>query len=128
MIPIVAKLNGIIFNKCPRCLQTKLFVYKNPYNLKHTTDMHKKCSNCGCTFEKENWFYFGAMYASYGLNVALGVILWFFYYLFFWDLPLHYYLIVLSFSILLLFPVIVRKARVMWLNLFEAYDPNWASK
>jgi hypothetical protein len=86
--------------------------------------MHQKCAACGCNFEKETWFFYGAMYASYGLNVVWGVLLFGLYYLFFWQLPLHYFVILLSLSIVGLFPVILRKSRVLWLNLFEKFDKN----
>lgn len=118
------KLYGIIYDKCPRCLSTDLFIDKNPYHLKNITKMHQKCAACGCNFEKETWFFYGAMYASYGLNVVWGVLLFGLYYLFFWQLPLHYFVILLSLSIVGLFPVILRKSRVLWLNLFEKFDKN----
>lgn len=86
--------------------------------------MHQQCNKCGCNFEKETWFFYGAMYASYGLNVVWGMLLFALYYLFFWELSLHYFILFLSLSIILLFPLILRKSRVLWLNLFEKYDKN----
>jgi phage FluMu protein Com len=118
------KLYGILNDKCPRCLTTNLFIDKNPYHLKNITQMHQKCAACGCNFEKETWFFYGAMYASYGLNVAWGMLLFGLYYLFFWQMPLHYFVILLSLSIVFLFPIILRKSRVLWLNLFEKYDKD----
>lgn len=118
------KLYGIIFDKCPRCLSTNLFIDNNPYHFKNITKMHQKCSACGCNFEKETWFFYGAMYASYGLNVIWGIFLFTLYYLFFWQLPLHYFIILLTLSIVGLFPIILRKSRVLWLNLFEKFDKN----
>ncbi|HRG59348.1 MAG TPA: DUF983 domain-containing protein [Bacteroidia bacterium] len=86
--------------------------------------MHQKCMACGCNFEKETWFFYGAMYASYGINVLWGLLLFAIYYLFFWQFPLYSFIIVLAISIIALFPIIMRKARVLWLNLFEHYDEN----
>ena len=122
------KLYGIIFNKCPRCLSSNLFIDSNPYHLSNITKMHQKCATCGCNFEKETWFFYGAMYASYGLNVVWGMLLFGLYYLFFWQLPLHYFIIILSLSIIFLFPLILRKSRVLWLNLFEKYDKDAIEK
>ena len=122
------KLYGIIFNKCPRCLSSNLFIDSNPYHLNNITKMHQKCATCGCNFEKETWFFYGAMYASYGLNVVWGMLLFGLYYLFFWQLPLHYFIILLSLSIIFLFPIILRKSRVLWLNLFEKYDKHAIEK
>lgn len=118
------KLYGIFFDKCPRCLQSNLFVDPNPYHISNLTKMHTKCNECGCSFEKETWFFYGAMYASYGINVLWGLLLFAIYYLFFWQFPLHYFIIVLAISIIALFPIIMRKARVLWLNLFEQFDEN----
>jgi len=118
------KVYGILFDKCPRCHSTDLFIDKNPYHLNNLTKMHQKCSACGCNFEKETWFFYGAMYASYGLNVVWGVILFAIYYLFFWQLQLHYFIIILSLSIVFIFPIILRKSRVLWLNVFEKYDSH----
>jgi hypothetical protein len=118
------KLYGIIFDKCPRCLSSNLFIDSNPYHLNNLTKMHQQCNKCGCNFEKETWFFYGAMYASYGLNVVWGMLLFALYYLFFWELSLHYFILFLSLSIILLVPLILRKSRVLWLNLFEKYDKN----
>ena len=122
------KLYGIIFDKCPRCHATDLFIDPNPYHFQNLTKMHQKCNACGCNFEKETWFFYGAMYASYGLNVVWGLLLFALYYLFFWQLPLHYFIIFLTLTIVLLFPVILRKSRVLWLNVFEKYDKNAIEK
>jgi hypothetical protein len=125
MLFLKRKLYGILFDKCPRCLQTNLFIDSNPYHFKNLTAMHQKCSCCGCNFEKETWFFYGAMYASYGINVMFGLLLFGLYYMFFWQLPLHYFIIILTLSIVLLFPIILRKSRVIWLNIFEQYDENF---
>lgn len=122
------KLYGIIFDKCPRCLSSNLFIDKNPYHLENLSKMHKNCEVCGCNFEKETWFFYGAMYASYGLNVFWGLMLFGLYYLFFWQMPLHYFIVILALSIFILFPVILRKSRVLWLNIFEKYDKDAIEK
>jgi hypothetical protein len=36
--------------------------------------MHEKCSHCGLIYQIEPSFFYGAMYVSYGLNVATGIV------------------------------------------------------
>src|SRR5215216_2534149 len=66
------KLYSILNNKCPKCQVGDFFVYKNPFR-KDFAKMHDHCPHCGELFNKEVGFYYGAMYVSYGLNIALGV-------------------------------------------------------
>jgi hypothetical protein len=35
--------------------------------------MNEKCSHCGLKYQIEPSFFYGAMYVSYGLNVAVGI-------------------------------------------------------
>jgi hypothetical protein len=35
--------------------------------------MKENCSHCGLRYQIEPSFFYGAMYVSYGLNVALGI-------------------------------------------------------
>jgi hypothetical protein len=35
--------------------------------------MHDNCSHCGLKYQIEPSFFYGAMYVSYGLNVAVGI-------------------------------------------------------
>ena len=95
------KLYGIIFDKCPRCHATDLFIDPNPYHFQNLAKMHQKCNACGCNFEKETWFFYGAMYASYGLNVVLGLLLLAVSYLVFRHLPVYYCSVVLALTIVL---------------------------
>ncbi len=119
------KLYGIIFDKCPRCHSHDLFVDKNPYHLKNVVKMHEKCKVCSCVFEKETWFYFGAMYISYGLNVGLVAFLFLLYYFFFWSYTVHYFVAGVTLISLILFPFIMRKSRVVWLSFFESFDASF---
>lgn len=118
------KIYGVLAHKCPRCHEGSLFVDSNPYHLKDMLKMHKNCAKCGLSFEKENWFYYGAMYSSYALNVLWGVILFGFYYLFLWDTPLYVYLLMFVLSLVIFMPVFIRLSRSLWISLFEKYDPD----
>jgi len=49
-----------------------MFTHKT-LNLRHMLKMYRSCPNCGQDFMPEPGFYFGAMYFSYAINVALMV-------------------------------------------------------
>lgn len=116
-------LYSVINSKCPHCNLENLYVDNNPYHLSKLAQMNKSCSKCGQSFEPETGFYYGAMYVSYALGVALMVV----------PSLLLYYLFDLSFEILLGliigiyilgFPLFFRYARNIWLNIFVRYDPE----
>jgi uncharacterized protein (DUF983 family) len=77
-----SKLYSIFRMRCPRCHEGDFFV-AHPYNLKKVGDLHAHCPKCNLKYEKEIGFYFGAMYVSYGMGVALFVIMWLGFNLFF---------------------------------------------
>ena len=80
-----SKLYSIFKMKCPRCQEGDFFISK-PYDLKRAGDTHERCPQCNLKYSKEPGFYFGAMFVSYGLGVALFVTLWVSFNLFFEDL------------------------------------------
>jgi uncharacterized protein (DUF983 family) len=60
--------------KCPQCRSGKLFK-TGPFNLSHFREMHTHCPECGVKFEPEPGFFWGAMYFSYAIVVAMCLIL-----------------------------------------------------
>lgn len=114
------KLYSILNAKCPHCHEGEFFETHHPYNLKKFDKMNKKCSRCGEDFERETGFYYGAMYASYGLTVAFGIAV-FVVMCVFLDFDSITFLIVFSILQILLMPVIYRISRLMWINLFVSY-------
>lgn len=58
---------------CPKCGEGKLFKNPNPYNIKMIGDMPDHCPNCHLAFMPEPGFYYGAMFMSYVVTVALSV-------------------------------------------------------
>ena len=59
---------------CPKCGQGKLFKNPNPYNFKTIADMPDNCPHCNLSFMPEPGFYYGAMFMSYVVTVALSVL------------------------------------------------------
>ncbi len=68
----VTILRDILQTKCPKCREESMFQFKT-LNLGNMLKMHRTCPNCGQDFMPEPGFYFGAMYFSYAINVALMV-------------------------------------------------------
>jgi hypothetical protein len=92
------------------------------YRVKGFFDMPKECPNCGQDFEPETGFYFGAMYVSYGLTVALSVAV-FVVTLIFDIYTLGRFLIINGIVLLVLLPYIFRVSRSIWIAIIVKYDP-----
>ncbi len=122
MIKKGTKLYSIFKNKCPRCQEGEFFETTNPYDLKRMGKMHEKCSVCEQKFEPETGFYFGAMYVSYALGVAIFVSIWVACLVLSPDMhPAGIFgLVVLG--LLVLFPISFRLSRRIWINLFVKYE------
>lgn len=118
------KLYSIVRLKCPRCQKGNLFLYQNPYNLRHFDKMPDRCSVCGADFVRESGFYWGAMMISHATTTVLAVIVFSICFHFYgWDPWPH--IIVLVSIFLVLVPVIFRNSRAIWINLFVKFDPDF---
>jgi hypothetical protein len=99
----------------------------SPYQIRRFDHMHANCPVCGLKFDIEPGFYTGAMYVSYAFSVAIFLVTGFFLFLFFDDPDLIVYVITTFAIVLLLFPLIYRYSRVIYLHLFGGigYNPNY---
>lgn len=68
-------LSGILGLRCPYCREGDFFV-SHPYDLRRAGDTHDVCPKCGGRFSIEPGFYYGAMYVSYALTVAMATAVW----------------------------------------------------
>ncbi len=68
-----SKLYSILTGTCPRCHEESMYIDKNPFHLGNIYKMHEKCSHCGLHYKIEPSFFYGAMYVSYALGVAVSV-------------------------------------------------------
>ncbi len=119
------KLYSILYNKCPYCHEGEFFIDKNPFNLKKFDKQHDNCPVCKSTYMPENGFYYGAMYVSYGLDIALGIALFILSNVIFsWGTTA--FLTIFVITLLGLWTIIFRKARLIWINLFVKYDKTKA--
>ena len=116
------KLYSIFSNKCPKCQEGDFFVNKNPYK-EGFIKMHDRCPHCGELFNKEVGFYYGAMYVSYGVNIALGIALFILSVLLL-KIDLVVYLILFACLVVILFPWTMRISRLIYINLFVKFDSS----
>jgi uncharacterized protein (DUF983 family) len=70
--PVENTIVAILQTKCPKCREENMFMH-SAINLKGFLKMHRTCPKCGQDLHPEPGFYFGAMYFSYAINIAMMV-------------------------------------------------------
>lgn len=118
-----SKLYSITKMKCPQCQEGDFFI-SHPYDLRHAGEIHEHCSVCGLKYSKEPGFYYGAMYVSYALGVAVFVTLWVAMNLFFSRLSTAWQIFMIIFISLLITPYLYALSKIIWANFFIRYDRN----
>ncbi len=111
---------SLLKNKCPRCHQGDVFVHRHAY-AKGFDKMHTHCSHCQLKYEKEPGFFYGAMYVSYALTVAIFVAVWVLN-VWFLDLSTTAFILTVTVSIIGLMSLVYRTSRLIWLNFFVRYN------
>lgn len=111
---------------CPKCHKGKLFINPNPFNFSTLTQMPETCRCCGQPNQPEPGFYYGAPYISYMICIAFCFINYFLFESIF-GISGTKFLIANSLVLLILWPIIFRYARSVFIHLFIKYDPK-ASK
>jgi uncharacterized protein (DUF983 family) len=115
----VSAAAGIVRQLCPRCRWGKIFsrsIFLFPR-------MHERCPICDLKFARESGYFLGAMYISYGLGLVLILaltvaLLWFAR----WSYEKS---IVVAMLLFLPFaPLLTHMARVLWIYLDQAIDPE----
>ena len=119
-----SKLYSILTGTCPRCHQESMYLDQNPYNLGNVYKMHEKCSHCGLHYKIEPSFFYGAMYVSYGLGVALSVAAFLVSFVFI-GASLKTSFIAIIATLILLMPLDMRISRNIWINFFVSYRKDW---
>ncbi|MEQ9441071.1 MAG: DUF983 domain-containing protein [Cyclobacteriaceae bacterium] len=121
---------AILNHKCPRCRTGNIFRYSLFQKLTRFTDTYKKCPHCSLQYEREPGFFFGAMYVSYGLTMAVLLTTAFVLYNFFGDPELIVYIISVPVVVFLLVPVVFRYSRTIYLHAFGGvkYQPHLATE
>lgn len=128
MIKKDSKLYPVLHFKCPRCHEGDVFVGGFSYRFSKITEMHTHCPKCNLKFEREPGFFYGAMYVSYALTVALWVAVAVAFFVLSKSIDPWLFMIVGIGLLLILLPGIYRLSRVIWLTMFVAYEPQEEKK
>jgi uncharacterized protein (DUF983 family) len=120
-------LYSILTGSCPKCHEESMYLDKNPYNLKNIYTMHEKCSHCGLHYQIEPSFFYGAMYVSYGLTVAIGVTAFILTKVII-GLSLLQSFIAIIVALIALMPITARLSRNIYINIFVHFDKNAVKK
>jgi uncharacterized protein (DUF983 family) len=113
-------LGAICRQRCPRCRQGKIFLSSIFLGF---PKMCQHCAVCGLKFQREEGYFLGAMYISFGLALAIialiAALLWA---LTGWWITKDVIWALILF--LPLAPSISLFARVLWIYLDQTFDPE----
>jgi len=115
-----SKIYSILRGKCPRCHEGNFFKYTFTMNIFKVNKIEKKCSQCDLKYMIEPAFYFGALYVSYGITVAICIVTFITSKIIF-DLALLPSFIAVFIVLILFIPVNLRLSRILWINMFINY-------
>jgi hypothetical protein len=87
--------------------------------------MHEKCPHCGADFQNEPGFYYGAMFVSYAITVAIFVACWVALRVLV-DPSIGMYMLVIVIASIIFAPINFRLSRITWLYWFggHRFDPS----
>lgn len=122
-----SKLYSIFTGKCPVCHSDKMYIEKNPFILNKITKMKERCGNCNTKYKIEPSFFYGAMYVSYAVGVAIAVATFIISHFFIGLDKLTSFWIILG-AMIVLMPINLRLSRNIWINFFFSYDPKKDAK
>lgn len=80
--------------------------------------MNMECPHCKVSYKREPRFFDGAMYISYAMNVGLFLVSAFLIYQLFEPKSADTYLIAIILEVILLYPLMFRYSRVLYLYAF----------
>ena len=96
----------------------------HPYQLRNLNKVNDSCASCQLNFKIETGFFYGSMYVSYGLGVALSIAVYILLSLLgMVDKPLNIFFIICG-TLITLMPYINALSKVIWAGLFLKYEPN----
>ncbi len=68
-----SKLNSILTGSCPRCQKESMYVYQNLLHVQNCIAMNESFNHCELKYQLEPYFFYGAKYVGYDLNIAIGI-------------------------------------------------------
>jgi uncharacterized protein (DUF983 family) len=105
---------AILLQRCPVCLRGKTF--------RSFLRMYSDCPVCGVHFERESGYFLNAMFFAYvlGFLIVAPTAL----YLYIRGTNTLEFSLVISAELLLLWPLVFRYSRVLWMHLDQLLDPR----
>jgi uncharacterized protein (DUF983 family) len=116
-----SKLYSILTGSCPRCQKESMYLDNNLLHLSKILKMNDHCSHCGLKYQIEPSFFYGAMYVSYGLNVAIGIAAFVVAFVLF-NASIGTAFVTIVLSIIVLYPLVMRLSRSIYINMFVSYE------
>lgn len=120
-------LSSVLKLRCPKCRTGKMFQYK-PYRFKGVSSLHKNCPHCGTSYQLEPSFFYGSMYVSYALGVALAVAVYVLLLIFGLGKNAMTSFIVIAVTIIFSSPYIYQLSKVIWASFFIKFDSKKTTK
>ena len=117
------KIYSILTGSCPVCHTGKMYKTTNPYKVSETLKMHDNCPHCDVKFKIEPSFFYGAMYVSYPVGIAIAVAA-FVIAFFFIGLDRNSTFIAIVATLVVSLPLILRVSRNIWINFFFKFDKS----
>jgi hypothetical protein len=90
-------------------------------NTKYTC---QTCENCSLVYELEIGFWYGSMYVSYAISVAVMMLFWTLTSVFFPLINIFSEILIIVIAILLASPLNYHISRLVWINFFIKYTPD----
>ncbi len=90
--------------------------------------MNEPCPACGARFQREQGYFTGAMYFSYGLGIPIIALLTLLVYLARPNWRLWQDVLVAWLLFIPLVPAVFRYSRVMWMHFDHTFDPEIPDK
>jgi len=113
-------LRAILRQLCPRCRQGTIFDYSI---FRGFPKMSPRCSVCGLKFQREEGYFLGAMYISFGLALVIIALIA----LLLWVMTGWWITKAVVWAVVIFLPLapgISLFARVLWIYLDQAFDPD----
>jgi uncharacterized protein (DUF983 family) len=121
-----SKLYSIATMTCPQCQESHMMV-ANPYRFSTMGEVKDKCEVCGLDLKPEPGFYYGAMYVSYALGVAVFVTIWASCNWFFDNVGVWTQISLVLIALIGLGPYLYALSKVIWANFFFSFKANATS-
>lgn len=109
--------------RCPACRTSNMFA-KKPYSFAALSSINKSCPHCKISYQLEPSFFYGSMYVSYALGVAIAVATYVLLFLFGLGQHMLLSIVAIAASIIVLAPYNYQLSKVIWASFFIKYKPK----